>query len=46
MNTNPTASKLKSRREFLKSAARKAAVPIIVAYTVKRGTPTLFAGTG
>jgi hypothetical protein len=34
---------LKSRREFLKSLARKAAIPVVVVYTIQRSTPKLFA---
>jgi hypothetical protein len=36
-------SNLKTRREFLKSAARKAIAPAVVAYTVGKATPRLFA---
>jgi hypothetical protein len=34
---------LKTRREFLKAAARRAIVPAVVAYTVGKTTPKLFA---
>ena len=34
---------LKTRREFLKSAARKVIVPVVTAYTIQKTTPKLFA---
>jgi hypothetical protein len=40
---NQTDTQLKNRRQFLKSAARKAVVPVVAAYTIKRTTPKLFA---
>jgi hypothetical protein len=35
--------KLRSRREFLKLAARKSVTPVIVVYTIQKSTPKLFA---
>jgi len=37
------AGKLRSRREFLKMAARKSLTPVIVVYTIQKSTPKLFA---
>jgi hypothetical protein len=35
--------KMRSRRAFLKEAARRAVVPAVAAYTVAKTTPKLFA---
>jgi hypothetical protein len=43
MNNQAQTCKLKNRREFLKSAARKAVIPVVAAYTIKKSTPNLFA---
>jgi hypothetical protein len=43
MKSNLKNSNLKTRREFLKTAARKAAVPVIIVYTMQKATPKLFA---
>ncbi len=34
---------LKSRRKFLKGAAKKAVIPAVVAYSVHKNAPPLFA---
>jgi hypothetical protein len=34
---------LKTRRQFLKAAARKAAVPVAAAYAIAKTTPKIFA---
>jgi hypothetical protein len=36
-------AKLKTRREFLKSAARKVIAPVVVVYSINKTTPKLFA---
>jgi hypothetical protein len=43
MKTKLIKPNLETRREFLKSAARKAVVPVVVAYTIGKSTPKLFA---
>jgi hypothetical protein len=43
MKKNLDQTVLKTRREFLKSAARKAIIPIVAVYTIKKTTPNLFA---
>ncbi len=35
--------RIRSRRSFLKEAARKAVIPVVVAYSVNKTTPNLFA---
>jgi len=37
------AEDLKNRRNFLKSAAKKAAVPVIAVYAISKTAPRLFA---
>jgi hypothetical protein len=34
--------RLRSRREFLKRSARKAAIPVVVVYTLQKSAPPLF----
>jgi hypothetical protein len=43
MKKSLTLKHLQTRRDFLKSAARKAAVPLVAAYTIQKTTPKLFA---